>query len=77
MVVSKDQAYQRKLIVLLTLACVEIAFSNLMNSTIFTNPLLKCGDTIVSEAVGCPKLTSGECSFENSYTATHYAGLYC
>ena len=54
--VSQNSPYQKKVLILCFLICLEIALANLINSTIFTNPLFKCGGTTTHESAACLRL---------------------
>ena len=75
LMVSDNQRYQRRLMMVSILISIQIALANLINTTIFTNPVFKCGDVITKESVAC--LSLEECSVENDYTGTYQAGLIC
>lgn len=64
----------------LCLMWTQIAFNSLINSMVFTNPLFLCTSkngtqTYSNENYACMNLDT--CQYENSFTATFAAGLYC
>lgn len=73
--VSSTENYQTQLFNFLCIIWSQIALSALINPMIFTNPLFKCSGAIGTESYACKHQEL--CVYENSFTATYDAGLYC
>lgn len=73
--VSKTEIYQRRLFIFLCILWTQIAMNALLNPMVFTNPLFKCAGKTSTEAYAC--LNMDKCVYENDFTASYYAGLYC
>ena len=56
LMVSANPQYQKKVMILCLFVCLETALANLINSTIFTNPLFRCAGVVTPESVACQNL---------------------